>query len=186
LPAPRAESAVALAVAVAPIVMMGVTGSGKSTIGALLAERLGVPFIDGDDLHPEANREKMRTGIPLDDDDRAPWLDRIGETIAEARRDGVDVVVACSALKRRYRDALRRKAGDLVIVHLQGERDVIASRLDARSHEFMPVTLLASQVDALEPLGDDEAHLVADVTLTPDAMVTSIVDRLAPFAKDAR
>lgn len=184
MPAPRAESAVALAVA--PIVMMGVTGSGKSTIGSLLAERLGVPFIDGDDLHPEANREKMRAGLPLDDDDRAPWLDRIGATIAEARRDGVDVVVACSALKRRYRDALRREAGDLVVVHLQGERDVIASRLDARSHEFMPVTLLASQIDALEPLGDDEAHLMADVTLAPDAMVASIVDRLALFAKDAR
>lgn len=161
-----------------PLVIMGVSGSGKSTIGTMLAEALGIPFIDGDDLHPVANREKMRLGVPLDDDDRWPWLDIVGQVIADEHGAGVSVIVACSALKRRYRDALRAKDAGIVFVHLTGEPGLIAARMGAREHEFMPVTLLASQLDALEPLEPDEAHVIADLALRPDDMVSSIISAL--------
>jgi gluconokinase len=168
--------------ALRPLVVMGVSGSGKSTIGALLADALGLRFIDGDDLHPAANREKMRLGVPLDDDDRRPWLDRVGQVIADDHAAGDAVVVACSALKRRYRDALRAKDPAIVFVHLTGDTDVIAARIGRRQHEFMPVTLLASQLDALEPLQPDEAHVLADLALDPEAMVAAIVADLAALS----
>lgn len=163
---------------VPPMIVMGVTGSGKSTIGTLLAARLGLAFIDGDDLHPEANRQKMSAGIPLDDSDRAPWLAEIGRVIAERLAEGSPIVVACSALKRRYRDALREQVPTLLFVHLQGRTDVIADRLGERRNHFMPPGLLDSQIDALEPLEEDEAKILADVSLSPDELVNSVLDRL--------
>jgi gluconokinase len=136
------------------IVVMGVSGSGKSTIGARLARRLGLRFLDADDLHPITNVDKMTAGVPLTDDDRWPWLARVGEAMAEA--SGTGVVVACSALKRSYRDAIRAAAPEAVFVHLDGSRDLLAARLGEREDHFMPAALLDSQLDALEPLGEGE------------------------------
>jgi gluconokinase len=161
------------------MVIMGVSGSGKSTVGALLGRRLGVPFIDGDDLHPAANKEKMRAGIPLDDDDRRPWLQEIGHTLAAPQEDRQGVIVACSALKRRYRDLLREHAPDVVFLHLQGSVDTLAARMAARNHEFMPATLLASQLEALEPLDADERHVLLDVRQSPSEVVETAYAALA-------
>ncbi|MFM9273594.1 gluconokinase [Pseudarthrobacter sp. NKDBFgelt] len=146
-----------------PMVIMGVSGSGKSTVGALLGQRLGIGFIDGDDLHPVENKEKMRAGIPLDDDDRWPWLQAIGRTLASQQQVGNGVIVACSALKRRYRDLLREHAPEVLFLHLEGSVDTLTARMATRNHEFMPARLLASQLEALEPLESDEAHVILDV-----------------------
>lgn len=156
------------------LVVMGVSGSGKSTVGAALAQRLGVPFEDADDLHPPANIAKMSAGIPLDDDDRHPWLETIGAWLAA--HDGHGGVVSCSALKRAYRDQLRAHAARAVFVHLHGTREVIARRQASRPGHFMPASLLDSQFDTLEPLGDDEAGVVIDVDQTVDAIVQQYVD----------
>lgn len=150
------------------VVVMGVSGAGKSTIGALIAARLGVPFVDGDSLHPLENVRKMAGGTPLDDADRAPWLRRIGEALAEA--DG-GLVVACSALKSAYRDLIRDSCPDAVFVHLSGTRDVLAGRLEGRSDHFMPASLLDSQLEALEPLGPSERGVVVDIAAPVDAVV---------------
>jgi carbohydrate kinase (thermoresistant glucokinase family) len=133
---------------------MGVSGSGKSTVGERLAHRLGLPFIDADDLHPAANVEKMSAGIPLTDDDRWPWLDTVGARLHEAE-DGL--VVACSALKRSYRSAIRRAAPDTVFVHIDAPPQLLENRMDARIGHFMPPDLLKSQLATLEPLAADEA-----------------------------
>ncbi|WP_345763993.1 gluconokinase [Diaminobutyricibacter sp. McL0608] len=135
------------------VVVMGVSGSGKSTVGALLAESLGAPFTDGDDLHPPANVAKMAAGIPLDDDDRWPWLAAVGRTLAAAGPDGL--VVACSALKRAYRDAIRAEAPTVRFVELDSSPAVLAARMVRPGH-FMPPSLLASQLATLEPLASDE------------------------------
>lgn len=156
------------------LVVMGVSGSGKSTVGAALAQRLGVPFEDADDLHPPANIAKMSAGIPLDDDDRHPWLETIGAWLAA--RDGHGGVVSCSALKRAYRDQLRAHAARAVFVHLHGTREVIARRQASRPGHFMPASLLDSQFDTLEPLGEDEAGVVIDVDQTVDLIVQQYVD----------
>lgn len=161
-----------------PMIVMGVSGSGKSTVGALLGERLGVPFIDGDDLHPAANKEKMRAGHALNDDDRRPWLEKIGRTIDEGLAEGHPTIVACSALKRAYRDLLREHAPGLVFVHLSGDADTIAARMAARSHEYMPPSLLASQLATLEPLEADEKHIIVDLRQTPGQMIDQIVAAL--------
>jgi gluconokinase len=150
-----------------PMVIMGVSGSGKSTVGELLGHRLGVPFIDGDDLHPGANKDKMRTGTPLNDDDRRPWLQEIGRTLAAHQKEGSGAIVACSALKRRYRDLLREYAPDLLFLHLEGSADTLAARMAARKHEFMPASLLASQLEAMEPLDAEERHVLLDVRQSP-------------------
>ncbi|TSE14428.1 gluconokinase [Arthrobacter sp. KBS0703] len=161
-----------------PLVVMGVSGCGKSTIGALLGERLGVPFSDGDDFHPPANKAKMAAGIPLDDDDRAPWLAEIGAALATPGGGAGSRIIACSALKRSYRDLLRSFVPDLVFVHLSGEAATISGRLSSRAHEYMPSSLLASQLATLEPLADDEAHIVADILEEPAALVDGIVRQL--------
>lgn len=143
------------------VVVMGVSGSGKSTVGMLLAQRLGVAYAEADDFHPAANIAKMAAGHPLDDADRAPWLDVIAEWIAaRGERGGV---VSCSALRRRYRDRLREARPDLFFVHLDGSPALIAARLSARQRHFMPPGLLASQFEALEPLEPGEAGAVVPV-----------------------
>jgi gluconokinase len=148
------------------IVVMGVSGSGKSTVGELLAERLGVPYADADDFHPAANIAKMSAGHPLDDADRAPWLDAIAGWIGEhGDRGGV---VTCSALRRRYRDRLRADAPGLLFLHLDGTPELIASRLAARTRHFMPSALLRSQMEALEPLAPDEAGAVVAIDGGPE------------------
>ncbi|MEU8582477.1 gluconokinase [Streptomyces abikoensis] len=149
------------------VVVMGVAGTGKTTVGPLVAEALGVPYAEGDDFHPPANIAKMSAGTPLDDDDRAPWLDAIGDW-AHGRADGGGVV-SCSALKRAYRDRLRAAAPGLVFLHLTGDRELIAGRMAARKGHFMTTRLLDSQFATLEPLGADEAGIAVDVA--PEAAV---------------
>lgn len=159
---------------VGPVVVMGVSGSGKSTIGAALAQRLGVPFVDADDLHPASNIAKMSRGEPLDDADRWPWLETIGQWLA-AHPDGG--VVSCSALKRIYRDQLRGHARGLVFVHLHGDREVIERRQASRPGHFMPASLLSSQFATLEPLAPDEDGVVIDVDQSVDQIVQAYVDQ---------
>ncbi|MFC4783534.1 gluconokinase [Nocardioides sp. MAHUQ-72] len=158
------------------LVVMGVSGSGKSTVGAALAQRLGVPFVDADDLHPAANIAKMTRGEPLDDDDRHPWLETIGDWLAGHPEGGV---VSCSALKRKYRDQLRDHVASLEFLHLQGSREVIARRQASRPGHFMPASLLTSQFATLEPLGPDERGVVIDVDQSVDRIVQQYVDRHA-------
>lgn len=151
---------------------MGVSGSGKSTVGEALAQRLGIRFVDADDLHPPLNVANMSAGIPLTDADRAPWLDAVGEVLASG-----PVVVACSALKRAYRDRLRAAAPDLVLVYLRGSRELLESRMKGRTH-FMPASLLDSQLDTLEEPGSDEGAIVEDVVATVGELVDAIVTEL--------
>lgn len=155
-----------------PIVVMGVSGSGKSTVGAALAQRLRVPFADADDFHPPANIAKMTAGHPLDDDHRYPWLQAIGQWLA-AHPDGG--VMSCSALKRKYRDQLRSHCPDVEFVHLSGSLDVIAKRQASRPGHFMPASLLASQFDTLEPLQADEGGVTIDVDQSIDDIVEAFV-----------
>lgn len=161
-----------------PLIVMGVSGAGKSTIGAALAEAFAVPFHDADDFHPPANTAKMAAGRPLDDDDRGPWLATLAALIADERAAGRPVVLACSALKRRYRDRLVVDAPDTVFVHLGGTRELIARRQRARTHEYMPTSLLDSQFETLEPLEVDERGILVDVRATPDQVVDDVRRRL--------
>lgn len=160
------------------VVVMGVSGSGKTTIGALVAHEAGVPFLDADSLHPLANVRKMAAGTPLEDADRWPWLDTVGERLQDADRDGTGLVLACSALKRRYRDRILRAAPGAVFLHLHGAPDVLTSRLEGRSEHFMPASLLASQLDTLEPLGPDEPGFALDIDQPVEDMVAEAVDAL--------
>ena len=165
---------------VPPLIVMGVQGSGKSTAGRAIAARLDVPFIDGDDLHSLQNKQKMASGHPLDDEDRRPWLTTIGQTLAERLAEGQPTVIACSALKRRYRDLIRSLAPDVLFVHLQGGQDLIAQRLSQRNHEYMPAALLDSQFETLEPLADNEAGIRLDITLSPEEIAEAVASDLAP------
>jgi gluconokinase len=151
---------------------MGVSGSGKSTVGVALARRLAVPFLDADALHPPANIAQMTAGEPLNDDDRYPWLERVGEWLA-GHRDGA--VASCSALKRKYRDQLRAHCPGVEFLHLSGPPELVGGRLAARSGHFMPAALLRSQFDALEPLGVDEAGVTVDAGQGVDAIVDAFV-----------
>ncbi len=136
---------------------MGVSGSGKTTVGILVAALLGVPFHDADDLHPPRNVAKMKAGVPLTDDDRWRWLESLGGLLAAESRGGVGSVVACSALKRAYRERIAGAAGvPLLFVHLDGDRRTLEQRMRDRKGHFMPPSLLDSQLQALEPLGADE------------------------------
>jgi gluconokinase len=157
-----------------PIVVMGVSGSGKTTVGAALAQRLRVPFADADDFHPPENTAKMTAGEALDDDDRRPWLEAVGEWLAD-RDSGV---MTCSALKRSYRDVLRRHRADVEFVHLHGDRDVITRRQATRPGHFMPATLVDTQFTTLEPLEDDERGVVVDVDQSVDQIVEVAVTGL--------
>ncbi len=162
----------------AAIIVMGVSGSGKSTVGALLAEALGWPFADADGFHPAANVAKMASGQPLTDEDRWPWLDAIAKHIAAARAAGQPVVVACSALRRAYRDRLRAGHKDLVFLHLAGEAGLIASRQAARQGHFMPPSLMASQFATLEdPAGEADAVTVS-VRASPHEVVAAALGQL--------
>ncbi|MEW7848436.1 gluconokinase [Massilia aurea] len=155
-------------------VVMGVSGSGKSTVGALLAAHDGVPFLEGDAYHPAANVIKMSAGTPLDDDDRAGWLATLAGEIRAAREYGNGLVLSCSSLKRRYRDLLRAADPALRFVHLAGPRELIAARMENRPDHYMPPALLESQLRILEPLQPDEAGLTLDITLAPQALVERI------------
>ena len=156
-----------------PVVVMGVSGSGKTTVGAALADALGLRFVDGDALHPAANVAKMAAGIPFDDADRAPWLDAIGAVLAAG-----PVVVACSALKRAYRDRLRAAAPGLQLVFLDGDRSLLASRMAARPGHFMPTSLLDSQLATLERPEPDEHALTADIARPAGEIVTALAERM--------
>ena len=156
--------------------VMGVSAAGKSTVGTALALTLGVPFVDADDLHSDANRAKMAAGIPLTDDDRWPWLDAVGARLRDERDSGL--VVACSALRRAYRDRIREAAPGVVFVHLTGTPELLAARAGARTDHFMPPALLVSQLATLEPLEDDEAGLVADVAAPVGALVAAVAESL--------
>ena len=157
------------------LVVMGVSGSGKSTIASLVAERAGVSFIDADDLHPASNVEKMASGIPLTDDDRMPWLAAVGDAIA-AHSD-TRVVVACSALKRAYRNAIRERAEGVVFAQLDGSPDLLAERMGARADHFLPPTLLTSQLATLEPLESDEDGVIVDIAVPPAEIADAILAR---------
>ncbi|MBI3212295.1 MAG: gluconokinase [Mycobacterium sp.] len=158
----------------APIVVMGVSGSGKSTVGAALAQRLRVPFADADDLHPPANIAKMSAGHALDDDDRYPWLERIGQWLAEHADGGV---MSCSALKHGYRAQLLRHLPTVEFLHLTGTPEVIGRRQASRPGHFMPASLLASQFETLEPLTPDERGITIDVDQSIDSIVDEYISR---------
>ena len=157
------------------IVVMGVSGTGKTSVAEEISEELGCEFIEGDDLHPKANIDKMASGTPLTDDDRWPWLRAIGELVAARHRDGVSTVVTCSALRRVYRDVLR-EAAPVFFVHLDAPFEVLQERMQARTRHFMPTTLLRSQCDTLEPLDDDEAGEVVDVSPPLDEVIEEAVN----------
>ena len=158
------------------IVVMGVSGCGKSTVGRLLAEKLDAKFIDGDDLHPEENKAKMAAGIALNDEDRWPWLDKVGESLVSDER----IVIACSALKHAYRERILTRAAGTVFVHLAGSRETLAERMSSRPNHFMPLSLLDSQLATLEPLEYDEPGLVLDI----DKPVEHIVDSCLSFIRE--
>ncbi|MFJ8587107.1 gluconokinase [Streptomyces sp. NPDC093595] len=161
------------------VVVMGVAGTGKTTVGPLVAERLGVPYAEGDDFHPEANIAKMSAGVPLDDTDRWPWLDAIGRWAHG--REGLGGVVSSSALKRSYRDRLRTAAPGIVFLHLTGDRALIEGRMAARTGHFMPAALLDSQFATLQPLGEDEAGVAVDVAGGPEDIADRAVVALRRF-----
>lgn len=155
------------------VVVMGVTGSGKSTVGIALAERVGVPFADADDFHSPANVAKMSSGVPLTDVDRRPWLLAIGVWLAEHEHGAV---VTCSALKRVYRDTLREAAPTVTFLHLHGDKETVRKRVAGRDGHFMPESLVDSQFADLEPLGTDERGVVVDYALPVDVIVDRFLE----------
>lgn len=159
------------------VLVMGVSGCGKSSVGSALAERLGWRFVDADDYHPAANVDKMRAGLPLDDQDRAPWLDRLNALLRHSAARDQPVVLACSALRERYRERLSHRLPGLAIVHLRGDFDTIAARLAARTHRYMPPTLLRSQFDTLESPGPPAIDI--DIGQSLEAIVATLFKQLS-------
>ncbi len=174
-PRPRED---ALPAAPAVVIVMGVSGCGKSTIGALLALRLRGEFEDADWLHPASNVDKMHAGIPLTDEDRRPWLDAVAAWIDQSRRSGRRGVVACSALKRRYRDVLIGDRADVRLVYLKGDETLIARRIATRHEHLMPRSLLHSQFEALEEPGPDENPIIVSIEPQPREIVAEILSAL--------
>ncbi len=161
-------------------VIMGVSGSGKSLIGPKLAAALHIDFVEGDDLHPPENVQRMAAGVPLTDDNRRGWLLRIADRLHDAQRARIGLVVSCSALKRIYRDLLRSSgSADVRFVYLAGSRELLAERLAKRRGHFMPASLLESQLATLEEPAPDEDAWVCDIRETPDAIVADLVRRAA-------
>lgn len=158
-------------------VVMGVSGSGKSLIGAAFARALGVDFVEGDEYHSAENVQRMKAGIPLTDKDREQWLRSLAARLREAKDAGTGVVMACSALKRSYRDMLRAEAKDLRFVFLRGDRTLIAQRLAGRTGHYMPASLLESQLATLEEPSPDEDAWVIDITESPENLVAALVAR---------
>lgn len=159
-------------------VVMGVAGAGKSTIGAALARALGASFIDGDALHPQANKDRMAAGIPLTDDDRREWLRLIADRLRAAETAGTPLVVACSALKVAYRQVLRDGAPAVRFIYLRGERALLNERLAGRQGHFMPPSLLESQLQTLEPPSPDEGAWQVDIGENPAVIVADLVSRI--------
>jgi gluconokinase len=161
------------------LVIMGVCGCGKTVVGQDVARRLEYNFIEGDEYHPPGSVAKMRSGIPLTDDDRRPWLEALGRRIAEAHAAGEGLVVSCSALKRRYRDILRGSGLPVHFVHLAGPSALIARRMEGRSGHFMPASLIDSQFAALEPPGPDESAETHDIALPAEVIAERVAARLS-------
>jgi gluconokinase len=164
------------------LIAMGVSGSGKSTVGEQLAAKLGCGFADADAFHSEANKKKMHAGIPLTDDDRWPWLRAIRADIEARRAAGVDYVYACSALKASYREILRAGDKDVIFVYLKGSREVLEKRLAGRKGHFFDPSLLQSQLDTLEPPGPHEA-VVVDIDQSPEELVDEVIDKVGRHDK---
>jgi gluconokinase len=164
--------------AVTAVVLMGVSGCGKTEVGRLLAARLGWRFCDADDFHPAANVERMRRGIPLTDADRLPWLDALAAVVHGRLAEGGGLVLACSALARRYRKRLGLPDPRVLLVHLDGPMPLVRSRLEARAGHFMPLSLLESQCAALERPGPEERPLTVGIAEEPAAIVGTIVGEL--------
>ena len=161
------------------VILMGVSGSGKTAVGQILGRELGWPYFDADQYHPQANVEKMRSGTPLTDADRWPWLRAIAEWIEAHRRAGTTGVATCSALKRAYRDIVTNKqSADVRVVYLKGGFDLIAARLAARTDHFMPPALLKSQFDALEEPRADERAITVEIDATPEEIAGRVVEEL--------
>jgi gluconokinase len=161
------------------VIVMGVSGCGKTVVGSRLAEALGAQYAEGDEFHSRANIEKMRGGIPLTDEDRWPWLNAIADAIDDWRTHGRDAVIACSALKKVYRQILMGGRDDVVAVHLKGSKELIAARLAKRKHEYMPATLLQSQFDTLEAPDDKSENVITvDIDAAPEEIVATVLDRL--------
>lgn len=162
------------------VIAMGVSSSGKSTVGIAIARALHAPFLEGDDYHPKANVDKMSAGIPLTDADRWPWLEALGKALHTAAEPKGVAVGACSALKRSYRDFLVKKAGEpIVFVYLEGDYDVIDARIKARKHHFMPESLLRSQFATLEAPGPNENEITVPVTDSPEKVTETVVAKLS-------
>lgn len=157
------------------IVVMGVAGCGKSTVAQDLAERLGWPVVEGDDLHSSVSKAKMASGTPLSDTDRIPWLTAIRDEIDQT---STHLIVTCSALRRPYRDLLRTAQGCVRFLHLTGSHAVLGSRIGARTGHFMPASMLISQLETLEPLQDDEDGVVVDIDGRPEQVIDDAVRRL--------
>ena len=160
------------------LVLMGVSGSGKTTVGSILARRLGWPFEDGDALHPQANIEKMRAGHSLTDADRAPWLESVAGWVEQRLDAGANGIITCSALRRSYRDVINRRGKGVVFVFLSGSRATIAPRLAARRDHFMPAALLESQYADLESPGPEEPAVTVDVAPPPTVIAQEVLDAL--------
>ncbi|MEJ5998223.1 gluconokinase [Corynebacterium sp. H130] len=164
------------------LVLMGVSGCGKTSVARALAQRLSWPYAEADDFHPQENKDKMAAGIALNDDDRWPWLESLSRWMSANAMAGNSTVVTCSALKKSYRDLLSRSSGKVFFVHLSGPQELIAQRMSARTGHFMPTTLLPSQFATLEQLGEEENGITLDI----NASVNELADQVIAAVKGLR